>query len=260
MSERLPVLPRPNPLALLAAGRRAFREVPGLRAFLLKGFALLYGVSLLVGALGVGGLYLYAVQPLMATVEGWSAGEGFWAGMLAAIVAGLLWFGQFLLMAATVAVSLLVAMALMTVWFESLASRIIAHHRGDAGAARPFQLVAWIGGLGRSLADSGWLLVLAVLALLLGFVPIVGPLLVVLVQSYLLGREVRDPYLTVRAELGEEARPLRRGLAFWTIVIGLVPFVLAMIPVLGWALLPLAMTYLVAGFAWTGEAERAQAR
>jgi uncharacterized protein involved in cysteine biosynthesis len=144
----------------------------------------------------------------------------------------------------------------MGVWFESLVSRIIAHHRGSPGASRPFRLVAWATGLGRALADSVWLLVLAVLALLLAFVPVVGPFLVVAVESYLLGREVRDPYLVVRADLGEEARPLRGGLMTWTMITGGLPFVLAMVPVLGWALLPITVTYLVAGFAWRGEAAR----
>jgi len=260
MSDSVPALPRPHPLALLAAGRRAFREVPGLRAFLLKGFLLLYSVSLGVGALGVGVLFLYVVQPLMASLDTWSAGEGFWAGLLASLVAGLLWFGQFLLMAATVSVSLLIAMTLLSVWFESLASRIIAHHRGSPAAVRPFRVIAWFGGLARALADSAWLLVLAVLSLFLGLIPVAGPLLVVLVQSYLLGREVRDPYLVVRAGMGEDARPLRRGLTLWTAAIGLVPLVLAMIPVLGWALLPLAVTYLAAGFAWSGEAARKEGR
>jgi uncharacterized protein involved in cysteine biosynthesis len=116
---------------------------------------------------------------------------------------------------------------------------------------------AWLRGLGRALADSSWLVMLSLLALLLGFVPLIGPLLVVLVESYLLGREVRDPYLAVRASLGEEPGRPRRGLALWTILTGLLPFVLAMVPVAGWLLLPAAMIHLVAGLAWQSESVRA---
>jgi uncharacterized protein involved in cysteine biosynthesis len=253
-----PAIPRASPAALLAAGRRAFREIPGLRRLLVKGFVLLYGTALLTGAVGVGGLYYYIVRPLAAGLEGWGAGEGFWMAVLAAILAGLLWFGQFLLLAATVAVSLLIAVSLMSLWFESLAARIIAHHRGEAAVQeRPFRVGVWLRGLGRALADSSWLVMLSLLALLLGFVPLIGPLLVVLVESYLLGREVRDPYLSVRASLGEEPGRLRCGLALWTILTGLLPFVLAMVPVAGWLLLPAAMIHLVAGFAWQAEVARA---
>jgi uncharacterized protein involved in cysteine biosynthesis len=101
-----------------------------------------------------------------------------------------------------------------------------------------------------------WLVLLALLSLGLGFVPVVGPLLVLLVQSYLLGREVRDPYLVVRAAWGDDPLTARKGLTLWTVWAGLLPFALAMLPVIGWVLLPVAMVHLVAGFAWRGEEAR----
>ncbi len=253
-------LPRGTPLTLLAAGRRAFAEVPGLRALMIKGALLLYAVSILVGLIGVGGVYLLVVQPLTEGMAAWSAGEGFWASLLTGIVTFVVWIAQLLLLAATVAVSFLVALAMMSVWFEALAARIAAHHRGTGGEGAPFRLRAWLGGIGRSLLDAVWLIGLAVAGLALGFIPVIGVVLVVVIESYLLGREVRDPYLVVREGLGDDPKDLRKGLVLWTPFVGLLPFVLAMIPVVGWVLLPAAVIYLVAGFAWRGEAALAAAK
>lgn len=251
-------LPRDNPFRLMAAGRRAFGEVPRLKRFLALGFALLYGVSFVVGLVGVGLIYFFIVQPLSADLGAWSAGEGFWAGLLSGLVQGLLWIGQAVLLTATVVLSFLVALSMMGVWFDALAARIIAHRRGRPPAEQPFRVGEWARGIGKALLDSLWLLILAVLALVVGFVPVIGPILVVVLEGYLLGREVRDPYLTVRAEEGTPAKQLRRGLMWWTVQTGLVPFVLALIPIAGWVLLPVAMVYLVAGFAWRGEEAHAQ--
>jgi uncharacterized protein involved in cysteine biosynthesis len=247
-------LPRKSPFALLGAGRTALREVPGLRAFLIKGFLLNYGVFIVTAAAAMILIYWFLVRPVGEGLTAWSMGEGFFWGLVAWLLKVVLWVTQLLLMAATLMLSLLFAMALMTLWFEALVGRIVAHCRQESeGAGGAFSLREWLGGLGRSIRDSVWLMVLALLALGFGFIPVVGPVLVVLFDGYLLGWEIREPYLTVREEYGDERRALRKGLALWTVQTGLLPVVLAMIPIVGWLLLPAVLIYLVAGFAWQGE-------
>ena len=46
--------PQTGVIALIGAGRRAFREVKGLRAFLVKGFLLNYAVFVVVGLVVMG--------------------------------------------------------------------------------------------------------------------------------------------------------------------------------------------------------------
>ncbi len=97
------------------------------------------------------------------------------------------------------------------------------------------------------------MLLLAALALAVGFIPFVGPILAIGIAGYVLGWEVREPYLIARESLGDDPKSLRQGLRWWTMRIGLLPVVLAMIPWIGWLLLPAALTYQVAGVAWAGE-------
>ena len=249
-------VPRDNPIRLLRGGSMAFAQVPGLRRHLAVGFVLLYAVSLVVGLLAVSGLYYFVIEPWSAGLAEWGA-DGFWMGLIAWFARVFLWIANVILLAATVILSLLISIAMMGVWFETTVARIISHHRTERGDSAPFSLSAWIGTIGRSVADSIGLVFIALLGLALGFIPVIGPVLVVVIHSYLLGREVRDPYLVVRSERGEEIKQLRQGLTFWTVRTGLLPFLLALIPVVGWIILPAAMMYLVAGFAWQGETARA---
>ncbi len=71
-----------------------------------------------------------------------------------------------------------------------------------------------------------------------------------------MGWEIREPYLVVREEMGDNRRTMLSGLGLWTAWVGLVPVVLALIPWVGWVLLPAAMIHLVAGVAWVSEEAR----
>ncbi|MEE8395111.1 MAG: EI24 domain-containing protein [bacterium] len=252
---RQPVpLGRASPLALLAGGREALRAVPGLRAFLWRGLVLNYLVFATLAALAVAAAYFLVVAPLVASLEGWKGDGGlitavlFWAARL------LVWVAALLLLAGSLVVSLILSFAMMGLWYEALATRIVAHWRPEAVEGLPaFALSDLLGGLMRSLRETFWLLVLALAALGLGLIPLAGPALVLAVDGYLLGWEARSPYLAVREALGDDPRLLRRGLAWWTFQTGLPPLLLAMLPVVGWLLLPALMIDLVAGVAWQGE-------
>jgi uncharacterized protein involved in cysteine biosynthesis len=248
---------RAGPLALLGAGREAFRQVPGLRGLLLQGFLLLYGVFLAVGAVVMGLAYRMVVLPLSRGIGSLEANGNVFLELLLPVLTGLVWLGQLLLLAATLLLSLVLSLTLLSLWFEALAGRVAAHARGAAAPERPFSLGAWLRSMGRALSDNALLLALALLSLVLGFVPVAGPFLVFALASYLMGWEVREPYLAVRAAQGEAPRALRRGLMGWTVRVGTLPVLLAMVPWLGWLLLPVVLIYQVAGVAWLSERGRA---
>lgn len=247
---------RAGHLALLAAGREAFRTVPGLRKLMWQGFLLLYGTFLVLGLVGWGLVYRYAIGPLAERLTGGAADPGFWAAIWNFIVNLIVWLAQFALLGATLIVAFLLALALLGEWFEVLAARIVRHRRGGAPAEQPFRLGALLRSAGRALRDSVVLLALAVVALLVGFVPLVGPFLAIAIDGFLLGWEVREPYIAVRVEEGADVKALRRGLGLWTVWVGVPLVVLAMIPWIGWLLLPVVMIYGVAGVAWLSEQRR----
>ena len=248
-----PKLLRKNgPLAVLEAGRQAFREVPGLRWFLFKGFVLLYGVTLVVGAVMLYLVFYLILDPLTGGADP-TRDAGWWSDWIAPVVDLLILFTKWLLMAGTLILGFLISLAMMSVWFEALAGRIVNHLRGGQVREAPFSLGLMIRSIGRSLKDSLLLILLTVFGLLLGFIPLVGPFLLLGITSYILGREAREPYLMVRESLGDDRRNLRKGLWWWTLTLGMIPVLLAMVPVIGWFFLPLTLIYLVAGVAWKGE-------
>ena len=179
------------------------------------------------------------------------------------LVQGLVWLGTALFVAGSGVLSLLISLALMGFWFETLAGRVVAHHR-PAVPAPPWRVGAALRAAWQGLKDSAALLALSVLALFLGFIPVIGWGAVIGMQSYLLGREIGDPYLNVCRELCPGLRLNSAGWAswaswarrFWTVRIGLAPFLLALVPLLGWMLMPVVIVHFVLGVAWQGESER----
>lgn len=244
---------RAGPIALMRAGREAFRTVPGLRRLLVQGFVLLYGLFVVLGLVGWGLVYRYAIGPLAERLTASAPDPGILAAVLNFFVNLIVWLAQAMLLGATLIVAFLLALALLGEWFEVLAARIVRHRRGGEAAEGPFSLGALLRSAGRALRDSVVLLGLAVLALVVGFLPLVGPFLAIAIDSYLMGWEVREPYIAVRAEQGDDVKALRRGLNAWTAWAGLPLVLLAMIPWVGWLVLPAALIYMVAGVAWLSE-------
>lgn len=260
MAQEITVVPttinveKKGPIALFSSGGKAFKTVPGLKSFVFKGFLLNYLVFIIVATMGWFLLYNYVAAPLLEMYGDTGGAEGFWASLLATTISALIWVLNLLLMSAVIVFSFLVSFALMSLWYEALAGRIVAHFRGDAaGPEIKFNLKRWVGNLGRSLKDSMALILLSLFSLTTGFIPVIGPVIMLAINSYLLGWEVRDPYLVVRQEMGEGRDALTKGLRFWTMRVGLLPLVLALIPWVGWALLPFTMIYLVAGVSWVSE-------
>lgn len=251
-----PRIVREGPIALFSAGRVAFREVPGLRWLMVRGFLLLYGLSIIIGLIVIGLGYVYVVEPLSQWMTGMESGDSWLWAILIPLLRIMVWLGQLMLLAACLVLSFLITLAMMSLWFEVLTGRIVAHRRGQEPQGSGFSLGVWMGGVWRALKDSTFLILIALSSLVAGFIPVAGPFLVIAATCYLLGWEVREPYLLVRESLGEDVKPLRKGLALWTIRIGILPTFLTMVPILGWFLLPYTIVNQVAGVAWTSEGGR----
>lgn len=237
---------------VINAGRRAMVEVPGIQGFLLKGFILFYGMSAVLGLLAAQGLYGLVIRPLSEHLTSFST-DGFWVlEMLVGLAKAMLWFGQFVILLSCLFVAFRVALSLMTLWSEALVERIIDYRRGRKGQDR-FSLELWLRSLGQSLVSSMVSLLLSLLGILVAFIPFVGPPLALGLYAYLLGRDIREPYILVRGAAGESTQALRGGLWTWTFKLGALPVMVGLVPLVGWLVLPAIMLYLVAGVAWLAE-------
>lgn len=247
-------LPRPSMFKMIASGGTALSEVPKLRKFMAMGMALNYLLMIVLGAFFMGILYYYLFAPWLDSLLAWgSEGNGFMA-FVSGILRFLLWIAQLVIMAGTMVLTLIVSLSLLSLWFETLVGKIMAHCRQDESLEPPpFEIKAWISSMGRALGNGVYLMTLAIMAMLIGLIPVIGPVIAIIINSYLIGREIRDPYLDMRAEIGETPRSLQQGLGLWTIQAGVLPVFIALVPVLGWLVLPFVMVRLVAGFTWEGE-------
>lgn len=261
---RPPGLPTDAAMQIFLAGRTALTEVKGMNLLLIKGFVLLYILSSLLAVAGVGGLYLMVIQPLAEHLTYWSAGQGLVMSLVASLLKAILWIGQFILLVGSLLLSFRLALSMMGLWFELLVAHILRDFQLRRGerltSLETFELKPWLRSVGRSL-NNAWITLLAsVVALGLGFIPFVGPFITLFITAWLLGRDVREPYLTVLAEQGHDYHSMSRGQTLWTLRIGLMPLIIGLIPFVGWLLLPVVMIYLVAGVAWIGELNRSKVK
>lgn len=253
---RVVPLPTPTPWVMARAGHDALKQVPGARKFLIQGFVLTYCISIGLGLLLAVLVYYGLVGPLLERAAGWGEGQDTTKEVASFALVVLIWIGQVMVVLAAQVLAFVITISAMSMWFEALAARIVAFARGTSGrsnAGESFSVKKWLTTIGASLADAVWLVCLTIFALLLSFIPVAGPLAAILINSYVMGRDVRDPYISVRVELGDDPATLTRGLSMWTLRSGLGPVILAMIPGVGWLVLPVFLIHLVAGMAWLGE-------
>lgn len=255
-----PGLPTDTAMNVFLAGRTALSEVPGLNLLMVKGFVVMYAVSGVLAVIGVAGIYTYLVQPAAEFLTYWSTGDNAWLTLIASLLKALLWLGQFALLVVTLLFSFRVALSLMGAWFEVVAEHIVRHcqiKRGEHPPPAPLlPWRVWWDSLGRNLHAAAISLVGSILAIFLGFVPFIGPILALGINAYLLGRDAREPYLNVLASHGAPYNALRKGLRRFTFRLGLMPVLVGLVPFVGWLALPVVMLYLVAGVAWLGEQKR----
>ena len=234
-----------NIISLVRAGREATRVVPGLKRLTLRGFA----INLVVYFVLIAGLnllfYHFAHRPALE----WVLQRGApWMVITGRI---LLWFIQFGMALASVVFSVRVSLKLMGFWFEVLAAKVVFHFR--PGEDKPLKLRDSVMGLVGTARDLVKDIFITMGLMVLSLVPVIGAPLVFLIGSHLMGRSVKQPYEAVckglDSEQGRERRPVS------TFALGWGQMLLAVIPVIGWVLLPMVTIYQVIGYAYALERE-----
>ena len=237
-----------NPFILMKQGGNAIAQVQGMKKAVFTGFLINLIVYLLLAAAMVTLFLLYAYTPidtwLMESAPSWLA----WAGRV------VLW----LVLVAVTLVSLLfsfrISLKFMGFWYEALADKVVVHFRGKQDGG--FSFKGAVVDMGRTLLGVMTEVAIAIGLLFLGFIPLIGAPLVFILGSHLMGKAVLDPYRNVlRARDQEWGLP--KGDHFGTLRIGWTEMVLALIPILGWLVMPISLVYQVIGLAWQEESAAA---
>jgi uncharacterized protein involved in cysteine biosynthesis len=151
-------------------------------------------------------------------------------------------------------VALRFSIELASLWHQSLVVRVVRHFREIEEPH--FSLEAWWDGMKAALWEALKSCVFPLLLLLLGLIPLLGVVLVMVVQAHWMGRDVVNVYLDELRDLDEVAA-LRQSWRWMSLRLGWLPMGLAFVPLFGWLLLPFVLTCEVIGFTYQVESSRA---
>jgi uncharacterized protein involved in cysteine biosynthesis len=240
-------LKKTHALALFRAGQHAFSEIEGLRGLVLRGLFLNYLIFFAATIMLNGLFYFQVISPFIDWLFG--GGEGFWASIGTVV----LWSIQLTVAAVVSLAALRFSLELMSFWHQNIVNQIIKNFRHIEETE--FSLKAWLAELKYILKEALKAFFFTFLLLFVGLIPIVGLLLVFLLEAHLLGRQSIVVYLESLTNT-EEAVELRKGLRWLPIRIGWLAAILTFIPFAGWIFLPLTLTYEVVGFTYLAEKSR----
>jgi len=240
-------LQKTNAVTVFRSGHQALSEIKGLRVMAIRGILLNY-LIFFAATLALNGLFYYQLLgPLINWLFG--GGDGFWATVGSVV----LWSIQLTVAAVFAMVSLRFSVELLSLWHQSLVLRIIKHFRQIEEQAFSFRV--WLANFKYILKESLKACLFPVMLLFVGLIPVIGPPIVFVLESHLLGRESTTVYLDSLTN-PEEAAELRKSWRWLPVRIGWLPTILAFIPFIGWLFLPLTITYEVIGFAYLVEKSR----
>ena len=240
-------LQKTNAVTVFRSGHQALSEIEGLRGMAVRGMLFNY-LIFFAATLALNGLFYYQLLgPLINWLFG--VGDGFWA----AVGSVVLWSIQLTVAAVFAMVALRFSVELLSLWHQSLVLRIIKHFRQIEEQAFSFRV--WLANFKYILKESLKACLFPVMLLFVGLIPVIGPPIVFVLESHLLGRESTIVYLDSLTN-PEEAAELRKSWRWLPVRIGWLPTVLTFIPFIGWLFLPLTLTYQVIGFAYLVEKSR----
>ncbi len=230
--------------SILQGARAALKSIDGLRARMWQGFWVNFIVFLALTIAFNVALYIFVMDPLVAYIFGEdSAWHNFGA------VLG--WLLQFVIAAVVAVIGLRFTIALTALWYEGLVTKIIAHFRDVP--QMPFSWSQTVKGIGSALLGAIRDIAIGVVLLAIGFISMVGTPLVLVAEAFLAGKGLVGTYTDTLKSNGLPLDALRKPLKWLPLQVGALPMLLALIPFVGWVLMPIASLYLVIGLTWECE-------
>lgn len=236
-------------VAIMLKAQAALRHIEGMQKAIWITFLINYAIFGMLLLFFNGFLYFYLLNPLIDSYFHSNDGSWAWLGRV------IFWIAQLTLGGIFAVVAFRLSVAFMSLWHENLVLRVIQHFRSLP--QEQFSMKIWLKTLGKTLHSNLKQLLWIVLFLLMGFLPGIGLVLVFLLGAYLMGKDTTQPYLTVLEEHNMPTDDVKKALRFPGFFSGISQMLLAFIPWVGWALVPLVMTYQVIGMAYVLEEQRA---
>ncbi|MCD8535623.1 MAG: hypothetical protein LR011_12910 [Verrucomicrobia bacterium] len=236
---------RVNALAAFIEGRRLIKVVPGLRAAIWKSFIL--NLALFGGFFA--GLYWlglhYFLEPMELMLLSWLPGWLDWSAHTLRV--GL----TLLLIILSLFLAILLPLNLLFIWYERLVSKVLdflgtPHHQPPVHVSPVTSILIGVRDI-----------LILVLAVFLGFIPVMGPAVAFILSAHVMGRATFDPYIGVMKSRGFNISIPEKKFGFTTIAIGSLeaglPFY---IPIVGLFLIPWCIVHMVIGVASIYESHR----
>ncbi|MBF0280546.1 MAG: EI24 domain-containing protein [SAR324 cluster bacterium] len=237
-----------SPFSVMVKAWHAFQNVEKLKTSVWKTFLINYAIFTGVIVLLNGIIYLYALRPLVDTVFGTEDGS------IAILGSVLLWATQIVSAAIFAMAALRFSIVLMSLWHENLVSLVIGHFRSLP--EHSFSIGAWLKTLRQTAVTGIKEMFVFLLLLFLSLLPGIGLLLVFTAGAFFMGKDITTPYLNVLQEHREPVKELRKSLRGPAFFLGVIQMLLALLPIVGWLLMPLVMIVQITGLTYVLEETR----
>lgn len=230
---------------LILKGLSAFDKIPGLTYHYIKG--VIITMIMVVAIFTLKFIYLY--QPFVAPFIDQYVDKinAFWS-WFAYATKPIGWILKFVVWVLMVFSSMKIASLFMSFWLDTLVEKIISHFRELPDM--PFSLSNTTSNVLKGLSKSMGNMLFALLFMILGFIPIIGPAFAFIGGSCSNGFDIMSPYLMILAErddkLLDEYR-ITKGKTFYS---GFIQTILTFVPAVGWLALPFSLLGQVVGYTY----------
>lgn len=234
-----------NALGSFFTGRKILSIIPGLRVEIWKAFTLNLFLTICVGAVALFIGFKFLLIPMESYLLGKLPGWLDWTATTLKIGLGVI------LVFLSLFLAVFIPLNLMFIWYEKLVERVIIHI-GNPVEGPPIKTnsIQTVVVIARE--------VLIFIGLfIIGFIPILGPPLVFILSSHVLGRATFDPYIAVMKQRGVPMELSERKFGMTTIALGAMEAGLPIyLPIIGLFLIPWVIVHLVLGLAYIYEKKR----
>ena len=234
-----------NGADLALKGMTAFDDIKGLTFQYIKGVIITLFVAAAIFTLK----FIYIYQPFIAPYIDGSVEKitNFWS-LLSYVVTPVAWILKFVSWIILIFTSMKITAILMSFWLDTLIEKVIGHFREIPDEKFSFSKTAknTLIGLGQSAGN----LIFSIIFMVLGFIPLIGPVFAFIGNSCSNGFDIMSPYLMILADKDDKVLKDFKITKAKTFSTGFVQTILTFIPAVGWFALPFTLLAQVVGYAY----------